>query len=170
MASYGHAHVCFRLMYSLRRLYAIRYLGFVDDGIKGPNLPFSFSFSRIPLSGVSFIISSDFQDAHGDHCTATVYIHFISFLLCISILEKLYFLLLHVESNRFLALEVLELLLLVWCCCCWRERKEGARVATTVATGGSFRVTFKPTNKVEIFKQVSKLPLPISFHLSPVAA
>jgi len=32
------------LMYDLRRLYAIRYLGFqfVNDGIKGPNLFFSF--------------------------------------------------------------------------------------------------------------------------------
>jgi hypothetical protein len=46
---------------------------------------------------------------------------------------------------------------------------EGARVVTIVTTGGSFRVTFKPTNKVEIFEQVSKLPLPISFHLSLVA-
>ncbi len=50
--------------------------------------------------------------------------------------------------------EVLELLLLVWCCCCWRERKEGAQVATTVAMRGNFCVTFKPTNRAG--KQVSK--------------
>ncbi len=32
------------LMYGLRRLYTIKYLGFqfVDDNIKGPNLSFSF--------------------------------------------------------------------------------------------------------------------------------
>jgi len=39
-----------------------------------------------------------------------------------------------------------------------------------VGTGGSLHVTFMPTNKVEIFEHVSKLPLPFSFFLSPVAA
>jgi len=43
---------------------------------------------------------------------------------------------------------------------------EGARVGT----GGSLRVTFMSTNKVEIFEQVSKLPLPFSLCLSPMAA
>jgi len=42
----------------------------------------------------------------------------------------------------------------VWCCCCWKERKERAQVATTVAAKESFRVTFKPTNRAG--KQVSK--------------
>jgi hypothetical protein len=40
---------------------------------------------------------------------------------------------------------------------------------TCVGTVGSLRVTFMPTNKVEIFEQVSKLPLPFSFFLSLVA-
>ncbi len=43
---------------------------------------------------------------------------------------------------------------------------EGARVGTK----GSLRFTFMPTNKVEIFEQVSKLPLPFSFFLYLVAA
>jgi len=47
---------------------------------------------------------------------------------------------------------------------------EEAQVATTLPTGGSLRVTFMPTNIVEIFEQVSKLPLPFSFFLSPVPA
>jgi hypothetical protein len=38
------------------------------------------------------------------------------------------------------------------------------------ATRGSLRVTFLLTNKVEIFEQVSKLPLPFFFFLSPMAA
>jgi len=47
---------------------------------------------------------------------------------------------------------------------------EEAQIATTVAAGGSLRVTFLLTNRVEVFEQVSKLPLPFSFFLSPVAA
>jgi len=43
---------------------------------------------------------------------------------------------------------------------------EGARIGTR----GNLRFTFMPINKVEIFEQVSKLPLPFSFVLSPVAA
>jgi hypothetical protein len=43
-----------------------------------------------------------FLNAHNGHCMATIYIHFIFFFLCNSILEKLHFLLLHVESNKFL--------------------------------------------------------------------
>jgi hypothetical protein len=39
-----------------------------------------------------------------------------------------------------------------------------------VGTRGSLRVTFMPTNKVEIFDHVSKIPLPFSFFLSPMAA
>ncbi len=57
MASMGMPMCVLGLMYGFMRLYAIRYLGFVDDDVKGPNLSFSFSFSRIPLSGVSSIIS-----------------------------------------------------------------------------------------------------------------
>jgi hypothetical protein len=39
------------LMYGLRRLYVIKYLGFqfVGDGIKEPTLFSPFNFSRIPL-------------------------------------------------------------------------------------------------------------------------
>jgi len=47
---------------------------------------------------------------------------------------------------------------------------EGAQVATSVATGGNLRVTFLLTNRIEIFEQVSKFPLPFSFFLSFVAA
>jgi len=43
---------------------------------------------------------------------------------------------------------------------------EGVGVA---ATRESLCVTFMPTNKIEIFEQVSKLPFPFSFFLSPVA-
>jgi len=39
-----------------------------------------------------------------------------------------------------------------------------------VGTGGNLCVTFLPTNKVEIFEQVSKLPFPFLFFLSLVAA
>jgi len=43
---------------------------------------------------------------------------------------------------------------------------EGVRVGIRK----NLRVTFMPTSKVEIFEQVSKLPLPFSFFLSLVAA
>ncbi len=43
-------------------------------------------------------------------------------------------------------------------------------VGAHVGTKGSLHVTFMPTNKVEIFEQVSKLPLAFYFFLSPVAA
>jgi len=59
----------------------------------------------------------------------------------ISILEKLYSLLLHVESNRFLVL--LKFLSCCYSCCCCRKER-----VTTVATrvvGGSF--AFLTTNQ-----------------------
>jgi len=69
------------------------------------------------------------------HYTATVYIHFISFLLCISILEKLYSLLFHVESNRFLVL----FKFLSYCySCCFSRKEHATNVATSVA-GGTLR-------------------------------
>ncbi len=78
------------LMYGLRQLYTIKYLGFqfVGDGIKGPNLSFSFQFFQN-----SFVRSFSpnklrFLDVHSNHCTATVYIHFISFFLCNSIIHE----------------------------------------------------------------------------------
>ncbi len=89
---------------------------------------------------------------------------FIISLQFISIIEKLYFLLLHVESNRFLAL-LKFLNFYYWC--------------GVVAVGGSARRECKllllllrkeacvlHSCRVEIFEQVSKLPFPFSFSLS----
>jgi hypothetical protein len=70
----------------------------------------------------------------------STYTSFLSFF-AFSILEKLYSLLLHVESNRFLVL--LKFLSCCYSCCCCRKEH-----ITTVATGvvaGSF--AFLTTNQ-----------------------
>jgi hypothetical protein len=86
----------------------------------------------------------------------STYTSFLSFF-AFSILEKLYSLLLHVESNRFLVL--LKFLSCCYLCCCCRKER-----VTTVATrvvGGSF--AFLTTNQSkdkrsrDTREQVSKL-------------
>jgi hypothetical protein len=72
---------------------------------------------------------------------AIVYIHFISLFLCILILEKLYSLLLHVESNRFLVL--LKFLSCCYSCCCCR--KEHVTTIAIGVVGGNF--AFLTTNQ-----------------------
>jgi len=110
-----------------------------------------------------------FLDAHGSHCTTTVYIHLIFFFLCNSILEKLHFMLLHVESRRFLLLVSSWVIVVIasvvnvtttsvinaegcWCYCYQRELtllQEGARVLLV--------------NRVEILNKFQRSP---SFYLS----
>jgi hypothetical protein len=86
----------------------------------------------------------------------STYTSFLSFF-AFSILEKLYSLLLHVESNKFLVL--LKFLSCCYSCCCYRKER-----VTTVATGvvgGSF--AFLTTNQSrdkrsrDTREQVSKL-------------
>jgi hypothetical protein len=112
------------LIHGLRRLNAIRYLGFQLLATVWKVQPFlSFlNFSRIPCfesclhSLLGFSRCSRWS-LHGHR------------LHTLSILEKLYSLLLHVESNRFLVL-------LKFLSCCWP--KECVTTVATGVVGGSF--------------------------------
>jgi hypothetical protein len=85
--------------------------------------------------------------------TYTSFLFFFAF----SILEKLYSLLFHVESNRFLVL--LKFLSYCYSCCCCR--KERVTIVATGVIGGSF--AFLTTNQTrdkrsrDTREQVSKL-------------
>jgi hypothetical protein len=79
------------LMYGLKWLYVIRYLRFqfVGGCIKGQGLPFSFSFLKFLCQESFFHNQIGFLDAHGGHCMATVYIHYMFFFLCNSIYMRI---------------------------------------------------------------------------------
>ncbi len=87
-----------------------------------------------------------FLDAHGDHYTTTIYIHYMFFFLCNSILEKFYYLLFHVESGRFLVL--LEFLSCCYWCCCYRKEHKLLLVLLLLLLEGACIVIFLLTNKV----------------------
>jgi len=71
-----------KLMYGLKWLYVIRYLGFqfVGNCIKGQALPFSLVFLEFLCQEIFFHNQIGFLNVHGGHCTTTVYIHYIFFL------------------------------------------------------------------------------------------
>jgi len=68
------------------------------------------------------------------------------FFLCNSILEKLYYLLLHVESGRFLVL--LEFLSCCYWCCCYRKEHKLLLMLLLLLLKGACIVIFLLTNKV----------------------